>query len=304
MIAAIIVRRTLNLSTTAKILTKIDCNSSLFANFEILGYYGIPWWTRALCRKDGVWHLQRWLECLLGHSHLCPTNTNSPAFESVETKERLVFQKSNTLREFLHMNMSYKEKKHIDWNTIVGLCAVLAISGCSIVCAVVRLLALISLTKAPENMWSLPVIPFVSAVEAYVALITSSIPAFIPLIVKPKYNFRTPMTNMKYPVKDTWPSTAGTLTSLAGQDLIAQEGGLSRSDFKPESARAAASETALVIHDRINLSEIRSGSSQRKPSVVASRKEDETIFWAAWMFLLELAQDRLKLWLEYVGVLA
>ncbi|MCJ1465891.1 hypothetical protein MMC07_004510, partial [Pseudocyphellaria aurata] len=73
-----------------------------------------------------------------------------------------------------------------------GLYLVIFISSFSIVCAIFRLIALITYAKSPSTDWGLPMIPFVSAMEAYVALMTSSIPAIYPLIVRPKSAIRSP----------------------------------------------------------------------------------------------------------------
>lgn len=196
-------------------------------------------------------------------------------------KERLVCQEFTAINSSLSLSLSkhLSEKMHHD-NKIktVGLCVVVAVSGCSVICAIIRLLALISLTTAPDDRWSLPVIPFVSALEGYVALMTSSIPAIYPLVVKPKFNFRAPMmANIEQPPSDScWHSKSNTMTSSARQ-----QSDTSRWNLKPVSARPSISLAVTgVVNDGSGLPETRSESNQRKASVVASRKVDDTIFMA------------------------
>lgn len=60
------------------------------------------------------------------------------------------------------------------------------ISGFSIVCAALRLKALLDFLASNDITWTLPVAPFVSLIEDCVALITSSIPVVYSLFVKPR----------------------------------------------------------------------------------------------------------------------
>ena len=153
---------------------------------------------------------------------------------------------------------------------------ILGFSGFSIVCAIVRLLALISLTKAPQDFWSLPVIPFVSAVEAYVALMTSSIPAIYPLFVKPKFNFKRPIGNIEQLPSDNWHSNTDTTTPSARQLSNTPRWNLELVGVEISTSLAVTG----AVNDRSGPPETRSESNQRKASVVASRKVDETIFMA------------------------
>lgn len=74
---------------------------------------------------------------------------------------------------------------HIDGD-LVGICVVIMISGFSVVCAALKMKALLDFRKTIDVIWTLASAPFISLVEIYVALITSSIPVIYPLFVKPR----------------------------------------------------------------------------------------------------------------------
>ena len=62
-----------------------------------------------------------------------------------------------------------------------GLWVLIAISFISVICAIVRMVALIVWIRSADISWNYPLIPFLSNMEACVALITSSVPAIYPL---------------------------------------------------------------------------------------------------------------------------
>jgi hypothetical protein len=92
----------------------------------------------------------------------------------------------------------------------VGIYVVVGISGLSIACCAVRLHALQSFIDSPDVTWHLPVSPFVSAVEIFVALMTSSVPVIYPLLVKPRLTARGSKGSGARPAVQTsekrWPS--------------------------------------------------------------------------------------------------
>lgn len=95
----------------------------------------------------------------------------------------------------------------------MGVYAVLATSGFSIICAGLRLQALNTFQDPDDPPWDLPVVPFLSALEVYIALMTSSIPAMYPLLVKPNFNFRNPNTLAYIQPDEKWQSNVDTLAS-------------------------------------------------------------------------------------------
>lgn len=99
----------------------------------------------------------------------------------------------------------------------VGLYIVVAISGLSIICAIMRLVALIIVVHVkPEDVsWNSPFIPFVSVLEVYIALITSSVPAIYPLACRSKFFscWRIKKSDQQLPSpEEAWGSNLDTLT--------------------------------------------------------------------------------------------
>lgn len=92
-----------------------------------------------------------------------------------------------------------------------------AISGLSIICAIMRLAALVvAVHVKPEDVsWNSPIIPFVSVLEVYIALITSSVPAIYPLACRSKFlrccrNKNSDRQLLQ--VEEAWGSNVETLT--------------------------------------------------------------------------------------------
>lgn len=65
----------------------------------------------------------------------------------------------------------------------VGLYVLLGVSLVSVICAIIRLAVTIVWIRSPDISWNYPLIPFLSNIEACIAIITSSIPA-IQLLFK------------------------------------------------------------------------------------------------------------------------
>lgn len=99
---------------------------------------------------------------------------------------------------------------------VVGLYVVVAISGLSIICAIMRLAALILVVHVkPEDVsWNSPVVPFVSVLEVYIALITSSVPAIYPLACRSRFLSccRSKKSDQQPLSEEAWGSNVDTLT--------------------------------------------------------------------------------------------
>ena len=63
----------------------------------------------------------------------------------------------------------------------MGLYFLLGVSLVSVICAIARLAVTIFWIRSGDILWNYPLIPFLSNIEACVAIITSSIPAIQPL---------------------------------------------------------------------------------------------------------------------------
>lgn len=92
-----------------------------------------------------------------------------------------------------------------------------AISGLSIICAIMRLAVLILVIHVkPEDIsWNSPVIPFVSVLEVHIALITSSVPAIYPLACRSKFfrYWRSKKSDQQLlSSEEAWGSNIDTLT--------------------------------------------------------------------------------------------
>lgn len=152
------------------------------------------------------------------------------------------------------------------------------ISSFSIVCAIVRLVALITYTKSPDMDWGLRVIPFISAMEAYVALITSSIPAIYPLLFRPKFNARSPNPQQQWRPDEEWLSNVKTLESSRPETGVSKGVSALGSGWTSAKDRAAL-RIDVVRKNRNSIYEIPSSTVSHNPSVVASSspgsKEDE-----------------------------
>lgn len=99
---------------------------------------------------------------------------------------------------------------------VVGLYIVVAVSGLSIICAIMRLVALIlAVHVKPEDVsWNSPIIPFVSVLEVYIALIVSSVPAIYPLACRSRFFscWRSKKSDQQPPTEEAWGSNVDTLT--------------------------------------------------------------------------------------------
>lgn len=102
----------------------------------------------------------------------------------------------------------------------VGIYVVVAISGLSIACCAVRLHELESFKNSVDITWHLPILPYVSVIEIFVALMTSSVPVIYPLLVKPRLTGRgskgagvkssTQVSEKRWPSQSARGSTAPT----------------------------------------------------------------------------------------------
>lgn len=117
---------------------------------------------------------------------------------------------------------------------VVGLYVVVAISGLSIICAIIRLVALILVVDVkPEDIsWNSPVIPFVSVLEVYIALIASSVPAIYPLACRSRLFscWRSKNSDQQPRTEEAWGSNVDTLTYSS--DLAAINNSHSNNDAK------------------------------------------------------------------------
>lgn len=149
-----------------------------------------------------------------------------------------------------------------------GLYFVVFISSLSMVCAIVRLVALIVYTKSPYTNWGLPVIPFVSAMEAYVALMTSSIPAIYPLIFQPKPNSRSPNPQQQQRSDEEWLRNVRPLDS-SKPDMSSPNGISALGNGTPAKDRAEIG-IDFSRKKRNSIYEIPSSTVSHNPSVVSS----------------------------------
>lgn len=89
-----------------------------------------------------------------------------------------------------------------------GLYTLIAISSISVACAIARMASLLIWIRSADISWNYILIPFLSNMEACVALITSSVPAIWPLFRRPEQpvKWSQPPPPMKIePVKE-WES--------------------------------------------------------------------------------------------------
>ena len=101
-----------------------------------------------------------------------------------------------------------------------------AISGLSIICAIMRLAALILVAHVkPEDVsWNSPAVPFVSVLEVCIALITSSVPAIYPLACRSRFFscWGSRKSDQQRLSEEAWGSNVDTLTYSS--DLTAING--------------------------------------------------------------------------------
>ncbi|MCJ1425694.1 hypothetical protein MMC29_003594 [Sticta canariensis] len=159
-----------------------------------------------------------------------------------------------------------------------GLFFVIFISSFSIVCAIVRLIALIIYAKLPNTDWALPLIPFISVMEAYVALITSSIPAIYPLMFRPKSDPRSLNLQQRWRFDEEWLSNVNTLS--ASRPDTGSSNGVTRMEngWTPANDKAAIG-VDVSRENRNSFYEIPSSTVSRTPSVAyspspSSKKEE------------------------------
>lgn len=88
-----------------------------------------------------------------------------------------------------------------------GLYGLIAISFISVICAIIRLVALVVWINSSDISWNYPLLPFFANMEACVALMTSSVPAIYPLFrrMEPREDFSNPPPPACEPQKE-WQS--------------------------------------------------------------------------------------------------
>ena len=189
------------------------------AGVSLLEFFRVSQGTIALRQHFDFWHLQCSLVRCLRPCYRSSTNSNNLHLESFLDEERLVFNRETpSTPTYCCINACFTsfDYHRNTWMADIGaetggLFLVIFISSFSIVCAIVRLIAPIIYAKLPNTNWGLPLIPFVSAMEAYVALITSSIPAIYPLIFRPKTDSRSSNLQQRWRFDGEWLSNVNTL---------------------------------------------------------------------------------------------
>lgn len=162
-------------------------------------------------QPSNIQHIQQRLECFLGPSYMPSSYSGDIWLENFARQERSVLPRVG--HGFSSSNLNRADLKEY----AVGLYIVVAISGLSIICAIMRLVALIILVHVkPEDVsWNAPFIPFVSVLEVYIALITSSVPAIYPLACRSKFFscWRSKKSDPQLPSsEEAWGSNLDTLT--------------------------------------------------------------------------------------------
>lgn len=147
----------------------------------------------------------------------------------------------------------------------VGIYAVVAISGLAVACAAVRLQALVSFKNNPDITWHLPVTPFVSTIEAFVALITSSIPVIYPLFVKAGKG--TTGKSSSQPSEKRWPNQSARASVAPMQKAHAKWSfGMAKRNGEDTELNVFGKESLNTFH------EIPSTTNLNEPSEVPSVK--------------------------------
>lgn len=168
-------------------------------------------------QPSNIRHIQQCLECFLGPFNLPSSHSRDIRLENFARQERSVLP-----RRPLHSHcctssdLNYSMQRANLREYVVGLYVVVAISGLSIICAIMRLAALILVVNVkPENIsWNSPVVPFVSVLEVYIALITSSVPAIYPLACRSRFFscWSSKKSDQQPRSEEAWGSNVDTLT--------------------------------------------------------------------------------------------
>lgn len=168
-------------------------------------------------QPSNIRHIQQRLECFLGPSNLSSSHSRDLWLENFARQERSVLPRgplhnhycSSSDRNSIMHRANLREY-------VVGLYVVVAISGLSIICAIMRLVALILVVHVkPEDVsWNSPVVPFVSVLEVYIALIASSVPAIYPLACRSRFFscWRSKKSAQQRRTEEAWRSNVETLT--------------------------------------------------------------------------------------------
>lgn len=191
------------------------------AGVSLLECFRVSQGTIALRQRFDFWRLQRSLVRCLRLCYRTSTDSNNLHLESFSDEERLVFNENtpstptySCINAFFTSSDYHRNICMADIGAETGeLFLVIFISSFSIVCAIVRLIALIIYAKLPNTDWDLPLIPFISAMEAYVALITSSIPAIYPLMFRPKSDSRSSNLQQRWRFDEEYLSNVNTLSA-------------------------------------------------------------------------------------------
>lgn len=162
-------------------------------------------------------HIQQCFECFLGPSNLPSSHSYDLWLENFAKQERSVLPRGpphNHYYPLLNHNSTIQRANSRE--SVVGLYVVVTISGLSIICAIMRLAALILVVHVkPEDVsWNSPVVPFVSVLEVYIALITSSVPAIYPLACRSRIFscWRSKQCDQQPLSEGAWESNVDTLT--------------------------------------------------------------------------------------------
>ena len=184
-------------------------------------------------QPSNIRHIQQRLECFLGPSNMPSSYSGDIWLENFARQERSVLPRVGHGFSLLVRNSNQNRADLKEY--AVGLYIVVAISGLSIICAIMRLVALIIVVHVkPEDVsWNSPFIPFVSVLEVYIALITSSVPAIYPLACRSKFFscWRSKKSDQQLPSsEEAWGSNLDTLTYSS--DLTAINDGQSSKHSK------------------------------------------------------------------------
>lgn len=168
-------------------------------------------------QPSNIRHIQQCPECFLGPSNLSSSHSCDLWLENFARQERSVLPRGPLHHHYCSSSDRNSTVQRANLREyLVGLYVVVAISGLSIICAIMRLVALILVVHvAPEDIsWNSPVIPFVSVLEVYIALIASSVPAIYPLACRSRFFscWRSKKSDQQPPTEEAWGSNVDTLT--------------------------------------------------------------------------------------------
>lgn len=215
-------------------------------------------------QPSNVRHIQQRLERFLGSSNMPSSYSGDIQLENFAKQERSVLGSGRYLAIAFLRNSNTKRANLRDY--LAGLYIVVAISGLSIICAIMRLATLIVVVHVkPEDVsWNFhsSIIPFVSVLEVYIALITSSVPAIYPLACRSRFFccWRRKRCNKQLlSSEEAWGSNVDTLTNSSELAAINDSHSINHSKwFRLKSGRSKSESTfAPTILEDIAMTDAR-----------------------------------------------